>query len=192
MPDAIITVDNLLEEISDRAQGWRRYSLPLYSAAPEIVGREVRNFAPRRRSRPSAGAPVWSRGTRSKNSGPSKTSASRSSAAKCSASSAVTAPASRRSSRSSSRITEPTDGRVTIHGKVASLLEVGTGFHPGPPPENRVRTISCRAFSHSLDPFWTFNQAYEISCNVRTFQNGPAMRFTSTRGLSFRLEIIQT
>jgi ABC-type polysaccharide/polyol phosphate transport system ATPase subunit len=29
-----------------------------------------------------------------------------------------------------SRITEPTDGRVTIKGRVASLLEVGTGFHP--------------------------------------------------------------
>jgi len=28
-----------------------------------------------------------------------------------------------------SRITEPTDGRVTLRGRVASLLEVGTGFH---------------------------------------------------------------
>ena len=29
-----------------------------------------------------------------------------------------------------SRITEPTSGRVTLDGRVASLLEVGTGFHP--------------------------------------------------------------
>ncbi|MBU0689924.1 MAG: ATP-binding cassette domain-containing protein [Gammaproteobacteria bacterium] len=29
-----------------------------------------------------------------------------------------------------SRITEPTSGRVAIKGRVASLLEVGTGFHP--------------------------------------------------------------
>jgi len=29
-----------------------------------------------------------------------------------------------------SRITEPSAGRVTIKGRVASLLEVGTGFHP--------------------------------------------------------------
>src|SRR5258705_4162297 len=29
-----------------------------------------------------------------------------------------------------SRITEPTEGRVTIKGRVASLLEGGTGFHP--------------------------------------------------------------
>jgi lipopolysaccharide transport system ATP-binding protein len=29
-----------------------------------------------------------------------------------------------------SRITEPTDGRVVLRGRVGSLLEVGTGFHP--------------------------------------------------------------
>lgn len=29
-----------------------------------------------------------------------------------------------------SRITEPTTGRISIDGRVASLLEVGTGFHP--------------------------------------------------------------
>ncbi len=29
-----------------------------------------------------------------------------------------------------SRITEPTSGRATIRGRVSSLLEVGTGFHP--------------------------------------------------------------
>ncbi len=29
-----------------------------------------------------------------------------------------------------SRITEPTEGYAEIHGRVGSLLEVGTGFHP--------------------------------------------------------------
>src|SRR5204863_6720786 len=29
-----------------------------------------------------------------------------------------------------SRISEPTNGKVTLRGRVASLLEVGTGFHP--------------------------------------------------------------
>ena len=28
------------------------------------------------------------------------------------------------------RITEPTEGRALIKGRVSSLLEVGTGFHP--------------------------------------------------------------
>jgi lipopolysaccharide transport system ATP-binding protein len=29
-----------------------------------------------------------------------------------------------------SRVTDPSEGRVTIDGRIASLLEVGTGFHP--------------------------------------------------------------
>src|SRR5438105_12225077 len=29
-----------------------------------------------------------------------------------------------------SRITEPNEGRVVLQGRIASLLEVGTGFHP--------------------------------------------------------------
>ncbi len=29
-----------------------------------------------------------------------------------------------------SRITEPTKGKISLRGRVASLLEVGTGFHP--------------------------------------------------------------
>ena len=29
-----------------------------------------------------------------------------------------------------SRITRPTEGWAEIHGRVGSLLEVGTGFHP--------------------------------------------------------------
>jgi lipopolysaccharide transport system ATP-binding protein len=28
-----------------------------------------------------------------------------------------------------SRVTEPTEGHAEIHGRVGSLLEVGTGFH---------------------------------------------------------------
>ena len=39
-----------------------------------------------------------------------------------------------------SRITEPTTGRIKIKGRVASLLEVGTGFHPD--LTGRVKIVS--------------------------------------------------
>jgi len=41
-----------------------------------------------------------------------------------------------------SQVTTPTSGQVKIKGRVASLLEVGTGFHPTPlyPPASRGKT----------------------------------------------------
>jgi lipopolysaccharide transport system ATP-binding protein len=31
------------------------------------------------------------------------------------------------------RVTRPTEGHATLHGRIGSLLEVGTGFHPSSP-----------------------------------------------------------
>jgi lipopolysaccharide transport system ATP-binding protein len=39
-----------------------------------------------------------------------------------------------------SRITAPTEGRIRIKGRVGSLLEVGTGFHPELPGRERVES----------------------------------------------------
>ncbi len=40
-----------------------------------------------------------------------------------------------------SRITEPTEGRAILHGRVASLLEVGTGFHPELTGDHRLMQL---------------------------------------------------
>ena len=65
-----------------------------------------------------------------KTSGPYATSPSRSARARWSASSAATAPARAPCSKILSRITSRPRAGSSLNGRVGSLLEVGTGFHP--------------------------------------------------------------
>ncbi len=47
-----------------------------------------------------------------------------------------------------SRITEPTTGRITLKGRVASLLGVGTGFHPELTGRANILDVSLFVFFH--------------------------------------------
>ena len=47
-----------------------------------------------------------------------------------------------------SRITAPTRGRIEVRGRLASLLEVGTGFHPDCRSQRPCRTFA----ANSSDP----------------------------------------
>ena len=83
-----------------------------------------------------------------------------------------------------SRITEPTRGRITIRGRVASLLEVGTGFHPELTGRENVYLngailgMSRREIASKFDEIVAFAE-------VERFLDTPVKRFSS--GMYVRL-----
>jgi lipopolysaccharide transport system ATP-binding protein len=83
-----------------------------------------------------------------------------------------------------SRITEPSTGRVVLHGRVASLLEVGTGFHPELTGRENVFLngailgMSRREISAKFDEIVAFAE-------VERFLDTPVKRYSS--GMYVRL-----
>lgn len=83
-----------------------------------------------------------------------------------------------------SRITEPTTGRITLHGRIASLLEVGTGFHPELTGRENIFLngsilgMSQREIKHKFDEIVDFS-------GVETFLDTPVKRYSS--GMRMRL-----
>jgi lipopolysaccharide transport system ATP-binding protein len=82
------------------------------------------------------------------------------------------------------RITEPTAGEARIHGRVSSLLEVGTGFHPELSGRDNVYLngailgMSRRETDHKFDEIVDFS-------GVRDFINIPVKRYST--GMYVRL-----
>ena len=77
-----------------------------------------------------------------------------------------------------SRITEPTEGRVLLRGRVASLLEVGTGFHPELTGRENIYLngailgLSRREIRKKFDEIVAFAE-------VETFLDTPVKRYSS-------------
>ncbi len=83
-----------------------------------------------------------------------------------------------------SRITAPTRGRVTVRGRIASLLEVGTGFHPELSGRENIYLnatilgMSTREIDRKLDAIVAFSE-------VESFLDTPVKRYSS--GMYVRL-----
>ncbi len=83
-----------------------------------------------------------------------------------------------------SRITEPTSGWVGIKGRVASLLEVGTGFHPELTGRDNVYLNGTLLGMTKLEIDRKFDEIVEFS-GVDRFLDTPVKRYSS--GMQVRL-----
>jgi len=82
------------------------------------------------------------------------------------------------------RITEPTSGRALLHGRVASLLEVGTGFHPELTGRENVYLNGTILGMKKTEIDLKFDEIVEFS-GVGRFMDTPVKRYSS--GMYVRL-----
>ena len=83
-----------------------------------------------------------------------------------------------------SRITDPTDGRAEIFGKVSSLLEVGTGFHPELTGRENVYLNGSILGMKKKEIDQKFDEIVDFS-GVEKFIDTPVKRYSS--GMRVRL-----
>ena len=83
-----------------------------------------------------------------------------------------------------SRITEPTEGRALIRGRVGSLLEVGTGFHPELTGRENIYLNGSVLGMKKAEIERKFDEIVEFS-GVRKFLDTQVKRYSS--GMSVRL-----
>ena len=83
-----------------------------------------------------------------------------------------------------SRITEPTTGRVELYGRVASLLEVGTGFHPELTGRENIYLNGAILGMKKTEIDSKFDQIVEFS-ELERFLDMPVKRYSS--GMYMRL-----
>ncbi len=83
-----------------------------------------------------------------------------------------------------SKITEPTDGRVIIEGRISSLLEVGTGFHPELTGRENIFLNGSILGMHRAEIKRKFDEIVAFS-GVEKFIDTPVKRYSS--GMYVRL-----
>ncbi|MEE9339094.1 MAG: ABC transporter ATP-binding protein [Methylococcaceae bacterium] len=83
-----------------------------------------------------------------------------------------------------SRITAPTTGKVTINGRVASLLEVGTGFHPELSGRENIYLNGAILGMRKVEIKRKFDEIVDFA-EVEKFLDTPVKRYSS--GMYVRL-----
>lgn len=83
-----------------------------------------------------------------------------------------------------SRITEPTSGEVMLHGRVASLLEVGTGFHPELTGRENIYLNGTILGMQKAEIDYKFDEIVAFS-EIEKFLDTPVKRYSS--GMYVRL-----
>ena len=83
-----------------------------------------------------------------------------------------------------SRITDPTEGQVKIKGRVSSLLEVGTGFHPELTGSENIYLNGTILGMNKKEIDRKFNEIVEFS-GVKKYIHTPVKRYSS--GMRVRL-----
>ncbi|MGE4440985.1 MAG: ABC transporter ATP-binding protein [Desulfomicrobium sp.] len=83
-----------------------------------------------------------------------------------------------------SRITEPSAGRITMRGRVASLLEVGTGFHPELTGRENIFLNGAILGMSRAEVRYKFDEIVDFA-GVEKFLDTPVKRYSS--GMYVRL-----
>ena len=96
-----------------------------------------------------------------------------------------------------SRITEPTEGYAEIHGRVGSLLEVGTGFHPELTGRENIYLngavlgMKKTEIEHKFDEIVAFAQVEKfIDTPLKRFSNGMQVRLAFSVSAHLEPEIL--